>query len=123
MHRRLDALLLGEEQALAVGVPVVSTRILVLALTALVTGAAIAVSGTIGFVGLMVPHLVRRWSGVAVRTCSPVASLAERRSSTACDLLSRSLSAWLPLHLGILTAFLGGPAFVLILLHKRASQP
>ena len=59
LHRRLDALLLGEEQALAVGVPVVATRILVLALTALVTGAAIAVSGTIGFVGLMVPHLVR----------------------------------------------------------------
>jgi len=57
LHRRLDALLLGEEQALAVGVPVVRTRLLILVLTALVTGAATAVSGAIGFVGLMVPHL------------------------------------------------------------------
>jgi iron complex transport system permease protein len=123
LHRRLDALLLGEEQALAVGVPVVATRILVLALTALVTGAAIAVSGTIGFVGLMVPHLIRRWSGARSSYLLPGCITGGAAFLTACDLLSRSLSAWMPLHLGILTAFLGGPAFVLILLHKRASQP
>ncbi len=59
LHRRMDALLLGEEQALAVGVSVAGTRLLILACTALATGAATAVSGTIGFVGLMVPHLMR----------------------------------------------------------------
>jgi iron complex transport system permease protein len=122
LHRRLDALLLGEEHALAVGVPVVATRMFVLSLTALVTGAAIAVSGTIGFVGLMVPHLVRRWSGPRSLHLLPGCITGGAAFLTACDLLARSLSPWFPLHLGILTAFLGGPAFVLILLHKRVSQ-
>lgn len=123
LHRRLDALLLGEEQALALGVPVVATRLLVLGIVALATGAAIAVSGTIGFVGLMVPHLVRRWSGPRSAAVLPACITGGAAFLTGCDLVSRGVSHWLPLHLGILTAFLGGPAFVLILLHNRATRP
>jgi iron complex transport system permease protein len=119
LHRRLDALLLGEEQALAVGVPVAATRLLVLGLTALATGAATAVSGTIGFVGLMVPHLIRRWSGPQARYLLPGCVAGGAAFLTGCELLSRLLSGRIPLHLGILTAFLGGPAFLIVLRGTR----
>jgi iron complex transport system permease protein len=123
LHRRLDALLLGEEQALAVGVAVVQTRLLVLALTALATGAATAVSGTIGFVGLMVPHLVRRWTGPRLVHLLPACLTGGAAFLTTCELLSRALSERYALHLGILTAFLGGPAFLLILRRSGRERP
>jgi iron complex transport system permease protein len=119
LHRPVDALLLGEEQALAVGVSVVRTRLLVLVLTALAVGAATAVSGTIGFVGLMVPHLVRRWSGPRMAHLLPGCIAGGAAFLTACELLSRVLSEQFALHLGILTAFLGGPAFLIVL--RRSS--
>jgi iron complex transport system permease protein len=115
LHRPLDALLLGEEQALAVGVPVVRTRLLILAFTALATGAAVAVSGTIGFVGLMVPHLIRRLTGPRTLHLLPGCIAGGAAFLTACELLSRCLSERFALHLGILTAFLGGPAFLIVL--------
>jgi iron complex transport system permease protein len=115
LHRRLDALLLGEEQALAVGVPVVRTRLLILVFTALATGAATAVSGTIGFVGLMVPHLVRRLTGPKTVHLLPGCIAGGAAFLTACELLSRALTDRYALHLGILTAFLGGPAFLIVL--------
>jgi iron complex transport system permease protein len=115
LHRRLDALLLGEEHALAVGVPVVATRLQVLALTALATGAATAVSGSIAFVGLMVPHIVRRLTGPRACDLLPACMAGGAVFLTACDLLSRGLTQHVSLHLGILTAFLGGPAFLVVL--------
>jgi iron complex transport system permease protein len=120
MHRRLDALMLGEEQAVAVGVPIVATRLWVLVLTALVTGAATAVSGTIGFVGLMVPHLLRRITGPRTLDLLPACVTGGAAFLTACELLSRCLSEAFALHLGILTAFLGGPTFLLILCRRKA---
>jgi iron complex transport system permease protein len=115
LHRRLDALLLGEEQALAIGVAVTATRLWVLGLTALATGAATAVSGTIGFVGLMVPHLVRRWTGPRSVHLIPACVTGGAAFLTACELVSRAFSERFALHLGILTAFLGGPAFLIVL--------
>jgi iron complex transport system permease protein len=115
LHRPLDALLLGEEQALAVGVSAVRTRLLVLALAALATGAATAVSGTIGFVGLIVPHLVRRFTGPRTLHLLPGCVAGGSAFLTACELLSCGLSERFSLHLGILTAFLGGPAFLIVL--------
>jgi iron complex transport system permease protein len=123
LHRRLDALLLGEEQALAVGVPVVRTRLLILAFTALATGAATAVSGTIGFVGLMVPHLIRRLTGPRTLHLLPGCIAGGAAFLTACELLSRGLSERFALHLGILTAFLGGPAFLIVLRRTERGQP
>src|SRR5262245_6836959 len=123
LHRRLDALLLGEEQALAVGVPVVNTRLQVLALTALATGAATAVSGSIAFVGLMVPHLVRRWTGPRSLNLLPACLAGGAAFLTACDLLSRCLTERLSLHLGILTAFMGGPAFLIVLRRSKGGAP
>jgi iron complex transport system permease protein len=123
LHRRLDALLLGEEHALAVGVPVVATRLEVLALTALATGAATAVSGSIAFVGLMVPHLVRRLVGPRARDLLPACLSGGAAFLTACDLLSRGLVDHVSLHLGILTAFLGGPAFLVVLHRTKGGAP
>lgn len=121
LHRRLDALLLGEEQALAVGVPVAATRIWILVFTALATGAATAVGGTIGFVGLMVPHLVRRLTGPRMLHLLPGCLAGGAAFLTSCELLSRALSGRFALHLGILTAFLGGPTF-LVLLRKTGGE-
>jgi iron complex transport system permease protein len=115
LHRRLDALLLGEEHALAVGVAVVSTRLMILTCTALATGAATAVSGTIGFVGLMIPHVIRRLTGPRTIHLLPGCIAGGAAFLTACELLSRLLSERFSLHLGILTAFLGGPAFLIVL--------
>lgn len=123
LHRRLDALLLGEEQALAVGVPVVATRLLVLALAALATGAATAVSGAIGFVGLMVPHFIRRWTGPRALHLLPGCIAGGAAFLTACELVSRALSERFALHLGILTAFLGGPAFLIVLRRTTGDRP
>jgi iron complex transport system permease protein len=115
LHRRLDALLLGEEHALAVGVPVVATRLWILVLTALATGAATAVSGAIGFVGLMVPHLVRRMTGPRLAHVMPACVAGGAAFLTACELVSRGVSEQFALHLGILTALLGGPTFLIVL--------
>jgi iron complex transport system permease protein len=118
MHRPLDALLLGQEHAAAVGVPVVRTRLLVLALTALAVGSATAMAGSIGFVGLMVPHLMRRLTGPQALALLPACVVGGAAFLTACELVSRALSERYALHLGILTALLGGPTF-LALLHRR----
>lgn len=123
LHRRLDALLLGEEHALAVGVPAAATRLWVLSLCALATGAATAVSGSIGFVGLMVPHLVRRWTGPRGLHMLPACIAGGAAFLTACELLSRALSEQFALHLGILTALLGGPAFLIVLRRTGGDRP
>jgi iron complex transport system permease protein len=122
LHRRLDALQLGEEQALAIGVPVVRTRLWVLVLTALTTGAATAVSGSIGFVGLMVPHVVRRLTGPRLIHALPGCAAGGAAFLTACELVSRGLSERFALHLGILTALLGGPTFLIVLRGSRGRQ-
>lgn len=123
LHRRLDALLLGEEHALAVGVPVPGTRLLVLGLTALATGAATAVGGSIAFVGLMVPHLVRRLTGPRAAYLLPACLAGGAAFLTACDLVARLLTERYSIHLGILTAFLGGPAFLIVLHRTRGERP
>lgn len=123
LHRRLDALLLGEEQALAVGVPVLSTRLWVLILTALATGAATAVSGAIGFVGLMVPHVVRRLTGSRTLHLLPGCVTGGAAFLIACELISRGLSERFALHLGILTSLLGGPTFLFVLRGTRGGRP
>jgi iron complex transport system permease protein len=123
LHRRLDALLLGEEQALAVGVPVAGTRLWILILTATATGAATAVSGAIGFVGLMVPHVVRRLTGSRTLHLLPGCVAGGAAFLIACELISRGLSERFAIHLGILTSLLGGPTFLLVLRGTRGGKP
>ncbi|PRH79045.1 ABC transporter permease [Streptomyces solincola] len=115
--RRLNVLLAGDESATALGVDVNRLRAALLVLSALLTGTVIAVAGGIGFVGLMIPHLVRLTTGADHRRLVPLTALLGAVYLVLVDLLSRTLDRPNELPLGILTALLGAP-FFLWLLHR-----
>jgi iron complex transport system permease protein len=117
--RRLDVLLAGDESATALGTDVNRLRTLLLVLTALLTGTVIAVSGTIGFVGLMIPHLVRLTTGAGHRRLLPLSALLGAVYLVLVDLLSRVLNRPDELPLGILTALLGAPFFLWLLRRNK----
>ncbi len=114
--RDLNVLLLGEEEAQSLGVEVERTKRILLAVSALITAAGVAVAGVIGFVGLIVPHMMRLLVGPDHRILLPTAALAGASFLVATDTLARSGSAEIPV--GIVTAALGAP-FFLYLLRKR----
>lgn len=118
MARWLDALSLGDDHAQAVGVPVERARIGVLIGTALCVGGAVGVCGPVGFVGLIVPHLVRPLVGSGIAILLPVAALAGALLLVLADLFARAL---LPsgVQLGVLTSLLGVPFFLHLLMRER----
>jgi iron complex transport system permease protein len=115
--RRLNALLLGDESATALGVDVARFRRWLLLVTALLTGTVIAVVGAVGFVGLMIPHLVRMLVGADHRRVLPVAALLGGGYLVLVDTAARTIASPLELPVGILTAVLGVP-FLLWLLRR-----
>jgi iron complex transport system permease protein len=114
--RDLNVLLLGEEDAGALGVEVERTKRLLLAFASLVTAAAVAVSGVIGFVGLVVPHVMRLLVGPDHRVLLPTSALAGAAFLVVADTVARHGAAELPV--GIVTAAVGAP-FFLFLLRRR----
>ena len=114
--RDLNVLLLGEEDAHTLGIEVERTKRVLLATSSLVTAAAVAVSGVIGFVGLIVPHMMRLLVGPDHRILLPTSALAGAVFLVATDTVARSGPAEIPV--GIVTAALGAP-FFLYLLRKR----
>lgn len=117
--RDLNVMLLGEEGAKGVGVdPEVSQKIL-LTLASLVTGAAVSVTGTIGFVGLIVPHILRLIVGPDHRILLPVSALGGASFLILADLIARVIAKPIELQVGIVTAFIGAPYFIYLL---RRSQ-
>jgi iron complex transport system permease protein len=114
--RDLNVLLLGEEDAHTLGIEVERTKRVLLATSSVVTAAAVAVSGVIGFVGLIVPHMMRLVVGPDHRILLPTSALAGAVFLVATDTIARSGPAELPV--GIITAALGAP-FFLYLLRKR----
>jgi iron complex transport system permease protein len=119
LSRDLDLMLLGEDAASSLGLSVARVRQAVLALAALMAGAAVAVSGTVGFVGLIVPHIVRLLVGPGHRLLVPTAALGGAIFVVWCDLGARSLLSPHELRLGIVTAVAGGPFFVHLLLREQ----
>ncbi|WP_369031552.1 MULTISPECIES: FecCD family ABC transporter permease [Streptomyces] len=113
--RRLNALLAGDESATALGVDVDRLRAILLVVSALLTGTVIAVAGGVGFVGLMIPHLVRLTTGADHRRLLPLTALLGAIYLVLVDLLSRTLTRPNELPLGILTALLGAPFFLWLL--------
>ncbi|MFI7002573.1 FecCD family ABC transporter permease [Nocardia sp. NPDC050175] len=113
--RRLNVLGTGDEQATALGVDVRALRIILLVLASLLTGVLIAVAGGIGFVGLMIPHLVRLAFGLDHRRVLPLSALIGAVYLVAVDLLSRTIDAPNELPLGIFTAAFGAPFFLWLL--------
>ena len=119
--RDLNALLLGEEAALHLGVPVESRKVLFLTISSLLAACAVAVSGMIGFVGLIIPHMVRLLQGPDHRRLVPAALVAGAAFLILADTLARSLLAPVEIPVGVVTAFFGGPFFLFILRQRRRS--
>jgi len=117
--RDLNALLLGEEDAHALGVDVERTKRVLLAASSVVTAAAVAVSGVIGFVGLIVPHAMRLVVGPDHRVLLPTSALAGASFLVATDTLARSGAAEVPV--GIVTAALGAPFFLYLLRSREVT--
>lgn len=115
----LDVVALGDETAQGLGLPVRFYRVLFLILAALLAGAAVSFAGLLGFVGLIVPHFVRRLIGNESRVLIPLSILIGACFVTACDLIART--AFLPFEIpvGILMAVIGGPVFLLLLVRRR----
>ncbi len=120
LRRVADALALGEEHALSVGVDVLRGRALLLGLVALTAGSAVAVVGPVAFVGLMVPHLVRPFAGPAARRVLPASALAGAGFLVVCDLLARVASRNVEIPVGVVTALMGVPFFLGLLHRLRA---
>jgi iron complex transport system permease protein len=119
--RALDALVLGEATAVSLGVAVPRARLLLVGLMALCTGTAVAETGLVAFVGLVAPHLVRRSVVVTHGPLLTLSALAGGVLLLAADVFARSLLPPQELPVGLLTAIFGG-AYLLILLHRRASS-
>ena len=117
--RDLDLLLLGEETAASLGVHVERARRVMLTTAAMLTGAAVAVSGVIGFVGLIVPHMLRLLLGPGHRALLPAAMLGGALMLILCDLLARTIHPPEEIRLGIITAAFGAPFFLYLLRRHR----
>ncbi len=119
-HRwELNLLLTGEELAASRGVDLMRLRLLVLGATSLAVGALVAVAGPIGFVGLIVPHILRRWVGHDHLHLVPACLFGGGAFLVICDLGARTVMAPAELPVGVLTALLGGPFFLWLLVLRR----
>jgi iron complex transport system permease protein len=116
--RDLDLLQLGEETAASFGVDVESSKRMLTLTAAILTGAAVAVAGLIGFVGLLVPHAVRLVLGPSNRRLLPASALTGGAFLVLCDLLARTIHPPTEIRLGIVTALCGGPLFIYLLLRQ-----
>ena len=118
LPRTLNLLTLGEDVAAARGVEVVRTQRLAFLSASLATGAAVSLGGPIGFIGIVVPHLVRLMVGSDHRIVLPAAALFGAAFTVVCDLAARTIMAPLELPVGIITALIGGPFFLWLLVKK-----
>ncbi|MBD8029343.1 FecCD family ABC transporter permease [Corynebacterium gallinarum] len=117
--RDLNLLLLGESTAQTSGLNVGRARIFLLALAALLTATAVAVSGTITFVGLVVPHLIRIVIGADHRALLPAAAILGATFVIVADTVARMLFSPIVLQTGVVVAFIGSPIFLYLLLTVR----
>ncbi len=117
--RTLNVLQLNEEQARQLGVNVEAVKVTLLAVASLATAAAVAVSGIIGFVGLVVPHAVRLLWGPDYRRLLPLSAVLGASFLILADLLARSIAPPHEIPVGIITAFVGAPFFLFLLRRQR----
>ena len=120
VHRRLlDVLALGDDEAEAVGVPARRVRLIVVVAASLSTAAVVAVSGLIGFVGLIVPHVIRLIAGTSYRLILPLSICFGGAFLILADVLGRTVISPAELPIGVITAFFGAPFFALVLRTSR----
>jgi iron complex transport system permease protein len=119
---RIGVLSLGDDEARALGVDVGRLRAIVIVAATLITACVVAISGVIGWVGLMVPHMARLLVGPRFDRLLPASILLGAAFMIAVDTLARS-GARIEIPLGVLTAVIGGPAFVWLLARNRRRLP
>ncbi|MDB5619412.1 iron chelate uptake ABC transporter family permease subunit [Tardiphaga sp.] len=119
IHRGLDVLILGESEAFHAGVDVERLKRICIVLVSAMTGAAVSVCGVVGFVGIVVPHLLRLLIGPGHRLLLPASIGLGAVLLVGADTLARSIVAPAEMPIGILTAAVGAPMFLLILLRQR----
>jgi iron complex transport system permease protein len=117
----LKVLILGEEHAASLGVPVERRKVQLLAIGSLLTGAAIALSGLVGFVGLVIPHLARLLLGPDHRLLLPASALVGAAFLLLADLVARTIIAPTEMPVGIVTALVGAPFFMHLLRRARST--
>jgi len=115
----LNAISLGEEEALHLGIDIESVKKLLILITSLITASLVCICGIIGFVGLIIPHMMRLIVGPNHKVLIPTTCLAAAIFMVACDTLSRTLFPPLEIPIGVITAILGAPVFILLLKIKQ----
>jgi iron complex transport system permease protein len=118
LARPLNLLSLGPESAESRGVDVARAQRVAFFSASLATGAAVSVGGPIGFVGIVIPHLVRLMVGADHRVVLPASALFGAAFLIGCDLLARTIMAPIELPVGVITAIIGGPFFLWLLLRQ-----
>jgi len=121
LRRVVDVLSLGDDEAATLGVDVRRVRLALVVAATLGTAAAVAVSGLIGFVGIIVPHAVRLLSGVGYRALLPLSVIIGAGFLVLADVIARTALSPAEIPLGVVTAFFGAPFFALVLRTSRAS--
>jgi iron complex transport system permease protein len=123
LHRRfLDVLRVGETEATSLGVNVTRLRLIVVIAATLGVAAAVAVSGLIGFVGIIVPHAVRLTAGPSYRVLLPVSMIGGAAFLVLADVVARTAQAPSEVPIGVITALTGAPFFLFVLRSRRARQ-
>jgi iron complex transport system permease protein len=118
LPRALDLLSLGEDAAAARGVDVLRAERTALVSASLATGAAVSIAGPVGFVGIIVPHVVRLLVGSAHQLVLPGSALFGGAFLIICDLVARTLFSPVEIPVGVVTAMIGGPFFLWLLLRR-----
>jgi iron complex transport system permease protein len=122
-HRRiLDVLRVGGDEAGALGIHPERTRLIVVGVATLGTAAAVSVSGLIGFVGIIVPHAVRLTANASYRVVLPVSMIVGATFLVLADLVARTVQAPAEVPIGVVTAVVGAPFFLLVLRSRRTRQ-
>ena len=122
LSRQMDVLALGSETAQSLGLSVAPVRFILLVLAASLSGAAVSFAGLLGFVGLIVPHAMRRFVGEESGPLLAASALGGAFFVTFCDLLARVLFAPFELPVGVVLAVTGGPFFLWLLFRKRGGR-
>lgn len=122
LARHMNVLVLGENEARAVGASVQKMRIGILAVASVITAFSVCVSGAIGFVGLVVPHIMRVFVGPDHRLLIPVSALAGGIFLVACDVLARMIVPSIEIRVGVITALVGAPYFLYLLRRVQRSE-
>ena len=117
MHRELDIMTFGEEQAMSIGVDTKRSKIILLVLASFLTGAAVCFSGIIGFVDLTVPHVVRRIFGSRHRYVLPMSMILGGAFMSFADMISRTILSPREIPVGAVTALVGAPFFLWVYFH------